>query len=132
MSCGLAHPICDMACRVLGGGPGQCTVRRFGDRGVDWFLSVQQVWELTRDQLGMCRYEGMEAEEAEQLRALEIQSIKGGLSTRGAERGFGRYTSFSDLHLIAEHIYGIYGAAKCSRHYGSNVKHAWSRFLPKA
>ena len=36
------------------------------------------------------RYEGMEAEEADQLRAMEIQSIKGGLGTRGEQQGFGR------------------------------------------
>ncbi|CAL8463138.1 g2672 [Coccomyxa elongata] len=36
------------------------------------------------------RYEGMEAEEADQLRAMEIQSIKGGLGGRTEEHGFGR------------------------------------------
>ena len=36
------------------------------------------------------RYEGMEAEEADQLRAMEIQSIRGGLGTRGEQQGFGR------------------------------------------
>lgn len=32
----------------------------------------------------------MEAEEADQLRAMEIQSIKGGLGGRTEEHGFGR------------------------------------------
>ncbi len=42
------------------------------------------------DTVVVCRYEGMEAEEADQLRAMEIQSIKGGLGSRGEEQGFGR------------------------------------------
>lgn len=40
----------------------------------------------------------MEAEEADQLRAMEIQSIKGGLGGRTEEHGFGRCSMAKPLY----------------------------------
>ena len=42
----------------------------------------------------MCRYEGMEEEEVNHLKNLEIQEIRSGMgnSSRGGDQGFGRYT----------------------------------------
>ena len=40
----------------------------------------------------VCRYEGMEAEEVNHLKNLEIQEIRSGVgnSSRGGDQGFGR------------------------------------------